>query len=123
MHRFPHAGFWIDKKRDGDDPAGALLGNYAEAVVLFRPRAFLLENVPGLTFSTHRRFLESFVGTMKRAGYSIHSAILKASDFGIAQERRRLFLVGLKGRSSIELGEGGWESLMTILVGNRQESS
>jgi DNA (cytosine-5)-methyltransferase 1 len=95
---FSHAGFWLEGKRNGDDPAARLLDVYLDVVRALEPEAFVLENVPGLTFKTHRRFLDRLLNRSRRAGYSISWKVLDASDYGVAQARRRLFVVGMRGR-------------------------
>jgi DNA (cytosine-5)-methyltransferase 1 len=93
---FSHAGFWIESKREGDDPATSLLNAYADVVTDLRPAIFVMENVPGLLFKNFRVFYESFVNRMRRAGYSVSEGILNSAEFGVAQARRRLFVVGVK---------------------------
>lgn len=95
---FSHAGFWLQQKRDGQDPAADLLKSYVSVVEDVQPLGFVLENVPGLAFKTHRRFLSDLIASAERAGYSVGHAILNAADFGVPQARRRLFLVGVRGR-------------------------
>jgi len=102
---FSHAGFWIDHKRNGKDPASSLLGKFAEAVELFSPRAFLLENVPGLAFKTHRPKLDSFKRRMTNAGYSLTEQVLSAASFSVPQKRRRLFVVGVRSKTTVCLDD------------------
>jgi DNA (cytosine-5)-methyltransferase 1 len=92
---FSHAGFWLDHKRNGEDPATGLLGAYIDVLRQLRPSAFLMENVPGLAFETHRPFLDSFVNRARRAGYRVSSELLNAADHGVPQRRRRLFVAGV----------------------------
>lgn len=100
---FSHAGFWLDIKRTGQDPASSLLERFVDAVKLFLPRAFLLENVPGLTFKTHRPALDMFKERMVHAGYTLTARVLLASDFSVPQYRRRLFVVGVRNRPAAQL--------------------
>jgi DNA (cytosine-5)-methyltransferase 1 len=94
---FSHAGFWISDKRDGLDPAAGRIEDYLYFLKELKPEAFLLENVPGLAFKTHRHVLDRFVFCARRAGYSTSSRIVSAADFGVAQARRRLIVIGVKG--------------------------
>lgn len=112
---FSHAGFWIDKKRDGEDPAVSLLSTYGEVVRRFRPGAFVLENVPGLNFKTHKRFLTGFIEQAEEFGYAVRSQILNASDFGVPQHRRRLFVVGTRGVDAPDLTD--WPAWPTRTAG------
>ena len=94
---FSHAGFWLDRKRNGLDPARHHLASYMQCVRTFEPDAFVIENVPGLAFKTHQRSLDGLMENAEDGGYAVSSAILRASDFGVAQHRRRLFVVGIRG--------------------------
>lgn len=93
---FSHAGFWIATKRDGEDPAAGRLNDYLRLLGELSPRAFILENVPGLQFKTHRRFYQEFVAAAEAKDYQITAEILCASHFGVPQQRRRLFIVGVR---------------------------
>jgi DNA (cytosine-5)-methyltransferase 1 len=95
---FSHAGFWLDGKRNGDDPAVHLVQRYLDAVAEFSPEAFVLENVPGLAFKTHHDHLKGIVNRARRLGYCVSMQILDAQKFGVAQARRRLFIVGCRTR-------------------------
>lgn len=94
---FSHAGFWLDNKREGRDPAAGLLGSFVEALRELRPAAFIMENVPGLRFKTHRNRLDSLINRARAAGYSVSHDVLNAAEFGVPQARRRLFVVGIRG--------------------------
>ena len=94
---FSHAGFWLSDKRDGLDPAAGRIDDYLYFLKALEPEAFVLENVPGLAFKTHRHVLERFVICARRAGYSVSSRVVSAADFGVAQARRRLIVIGVKG--------------------------
>ena len=61
-----------------------------------RPRAVLLENVPGLTNKTHRPYLDRVCSDLRALGYRIEWRVLDAADFGVPQRRRRVFIVGLR---------------------------
>lgn len=94
---FSHAGFWLEGKRNGEDPAGRLLDDFIDFVRIIQPRAFVMENVPGLAFRTHSRYFHRLIARARRAGYAVSWEVLKASEFGVAQARRRLFVVGVLG--------------------------
>lgn len=67
-----------------------------EAVAGLRPRAFLFENVRNLTTARHRDYFGSVLGRLRELGYSVRAIVLNAADFGVAQYRRRVFVVGLR---------------------------
>jgi DNA (cytosine-5)-methyltransferase 1 len=58
------------------------------------PRAFILENVPGLA---RDRRLESLIDAARRLGYGVKTYRVNATEFGVAQNRRRLIAIGVKG--------------------------
>jgi DNA (cytosine-5)-methyltransferase 1 len=97
---FSHAGFWLERKRDGSDAQAARIEDYWRYVTALRPAAFVMENVPGLAFENHEAVLKHFVNRARRNGYSVSTGILDASQFGVPQARRRLFVVGMRGHKS-----------------------
>lgn len=99
----PCQGFSVGGLRDGMDTRNQLPQRYIEFVELVRPRFVLLENVEGMTkkFVSRPGHLEiSFVDWAKskldELGYDSDYEILDASDFGVPQIRRRVFLFGIE---------------------------
>lgn len=98
---FSHAGFWLQHKRDGEDAQADRIDDFIDSVRSMRPKAFLMENVPGLLFRNHRWRLDAAIGRLKDDGYCVtEPTILNAADFGVPQTRRRMFLVGVRGDSN-----------------------
>lgn len=82
-----------------DDPRNALLIRYFDFVEHLRPKAFLVENVPGLLWPRHEKYLKSFLNLSKEHGYTIVAGeplILNARDYGVPQNRRRAFIFALR---------------------------
>lgn len=102
---FSHAGFWLERKRDGSDSQAARIDDYWRYVAALKPRAFVMENVPGLAFENHESVLRHFVCRARRNGYSVKTGILDASEYGVPQARRRLFVVGIRGRKQFAFPE------------------
>lgn len=94
----PCQGFSIGGKRQADDPRNALMSHFARMVSALRPRYFVLENVAGLIMGASMRVLESFLGQAYQAGYAVvlPLQVLDASDFGVPQRRRRVFILGYR---------------------------
>jgi DNA (cytosine-5)-methyltransferase 1 len=94
----PCQGFSTIGKRDPADPRNDLLIHFARLVGELSPTYFVLENVPGLRAGDPRAFLASFLRTVRAAGYRVllPMKVLQASDFGVPQQRGRLFVVGYK---------------------------
>lgn len=78
-----------------DDPRNGLLLRYFEFVRVLRPLYFLVENVPGLLWPRHKSFLDAFYQLADAADYELmQPVVLNAKDFGVPQNRRRVFLLG-----------------------------
>ncbi|MEE4013428.1 DNA cytosine methyltransferase [Roseibium sp. FZY0029] len=83
------------KKTGVDDPRNALLLRYFEFVRAIQPRMFLLENVPGMLQPKHAGYLKKFLETARSSGYAVIDPIMiNARDFGVPQNRKRVFIVG-----------------------------
>ncbi len=91
----PCQGFCsLTAKYGHDDPRNELLLVMAELVLALRPRAVLMENVPGL-LSRGKDIFRRFTRTIEAAGYECGWRIDQMADFGVPQSRRRLvFLAG-----------------------------
>jgi DNA (cytosine-5)-methyltransferase 1 len=80
-----------------DDPRNALIAEFARVVGAVRPRWFVMENVPGLLSPAHRPVLEALYSAMRGHGYVVADPwVLNASDHGVPQERKRIFIVGAR---------------------------
>jgi DNA (cytosine-5)-methyltransferase 1 len=73
-----------------------MLPEFVRAVSEISPKAFLLENVPGLVTPRHRMYLKSVVQRLSKLGYNVSVEVLDAALFGVPQHRRRLIVVGLR---------------------------
>jgi DNA (cytosine-5)-methyltransferase 1 len=82
-----------------DDPRHMLPEAYARLLGTLNRRApisfFVFENVPGLLSKKHRDKYNSFKKLFQDAGFQIKEQLLDAKDFGVPQERRRIFIVGI----------------------------
>ena len=59
-------------------------------------KAFLLENVPGLTTHDKGNTFKTILKSLDEVGYSVESKILNAADFGVPQQRKRIYIVGFR---------------------------
>lgn len=89
----PCQSFSIAGGRESLRGESSLCFEYYRAVRDLAPRWFLWENVPGV-FSTRDNAFGQFLGKMEELGYSMAWRTLDAQFFGVAQRRRRVFLVG-----------------------------
>jgi len=82
-------------KRLADADPRDMVPQFIRAVREARPRAFLMENVPGLFGPSHRDYLTPVLRQLEELGYHLAgSDVLNAADYGVPQKRRRAFLVG-----------------------------
>jgi len=83
------------KKRDGRK---SLLRVFGQRIEEMLPKAFVLENVRGLTLNNNKRFLYEFRAHMERVGYSCVHDVLDAADYGVPQHRWRFMMIGSRVR-------------------------
>jgi DNA (cytosine-5)-methyltransferase 1 len=94
----PCQSFSVAGLRKGlEDPRGNLALVYCGILDRFRPQWFVWENVPGVLSSNSGRDFGSFLGALAELGYGFAYRVLDAQYFGVAQRRRRVFVVGYFG--------------------------
>jgi DNA (cytosine-5)-methyltransferase 1 len=102
----PCQSFSIAGLRQGlNDPRGNLMLTYLGIADKFKPKWIVWENVPGVLSSNGGRDFGSFLGALVELGYGFAYRVLDAQNFGVAQRRRRVFVVGCLGdwRSAAEV--------------------
>ncbi len=94
----PCQGFSMIGKRALDDPRNRLVYHFVRIVSELRPKYFVFENVRGLTVGEHKRFLEEIIAEFKAKGFCVREdyQVLNATNFGVPQDRQRLFLMGAR---------------------------
>ena len=98
---FPCQPFSVSGKQRGfEDARGTLFFEVMRLVAAKRPRAVFLENVANYARHQNGDTLKRSVEMLEEEGYRVSHAILSASDFGVPQARKRLYIVGL--RSDVE---------------------
>lgn len=91
----PCQGFSMQGSGKPDDVRNQLVLNYLGWIDEIRPRAFLIENVPAIRSIRGRHLLEAVQEVATGVGLVTVSAVLNAVDYGVAQRRKRAFLIGL----------------------------
>ena len=92
---FPCQSFSIAGKRRGfDDTRGTLFFEIARIATVKRPKYLLLENVPGLLSHNGGRTFATILGSLDELGYDVTWQVLNSADFGVAQARKRVFIIG-----------------------------
>ena len=93
----PCQGFSVAGKMDPDDPRSKLVFSFCEVVERTMPRAFVLENVKALgKLAKFERVRHEIIKRMYEAGYTTKFYVLNARDFGVPQNRERVFFIGTK---------------------------
>ena len=91
----PCQSFSVAGLRGGlSDSRGNLTLTFVNILNRFRPKWFIWENVPGVFSSNKGRDFHSFTEGLQAIGYSIGWRVLDAQHFGLAQRRKRVFVVG-----------------------------
>lgn len=112
---FSKSGYW--KRGDAlrlKDPRADTLSEYLRILAETKPRAFLLENVPGLAFNSKseglQHLLEGIETVNRRAKtkYKVHWRVLNAADYGVPQMRERVFLVGARDGRPFEFPDASF---------------
>jgi len=91
----PCQGFSINApERFLDDPRNKLFKHYVKFVAEFRPKTFVLENVPGMVQLGDGKVLRQITQELTKLGYELTVKILFAAHYGVPQERWRLIILG-----------------------------
>jgi DNA (cytosine-5)-methyltransferase 1 len=98
---YPCQGYSQGGRRTSSDSINYLYQEYDRALRQIRPLAFIVENVDGMQFSQNCHLLKNQLTRFRLAGYKLAWRVLDAKDFGLAQDRRRLFIVGIKSREGM----------------------
>ena len=97
----PCQSFSVAGLRKGlDDPRGNLMLTYLAIAKQYRPKWLVWENVPGVLSSNGGNDFATFLRGMGQCGYGFAYRVLDAQYFGVAQRRRRVFVVGCLGDSA-----------------------
>ena len=98
---FPCQAFSIAGKRGGfEDTRGTLFFEIARILSVKRPKLLLLENVKGLLSHDNGNTFGTILSTLSELGYFLEWQVLNSKDFGVPQNRERVFIVGHLGGGS-----------------------
>ncbi|RPH31553.1 MAG: DNA cytosine methyltransferase [Bacteroidales bacterium] len=91
----PCQGFSIAGKQIVDDERNKLYKSFVNFVDYYKPQAFLMENVPNIVSIGKGMAKDNIIEDFEKLGYKVVYKVLLASEFGVPQNRRRTFFVGL----------------------------
>ncbi len=86
----------VGKQRGLDDTRGTLFYEYARLIDEIKPKVFIYENVRAVTSHDKGKTWKKMQEVFKELGYSFSWKVLNARDYGIPQNRERLFVVGFR---------------------------
>ncbi|MCS4487430.1 DNA cytosine methyltransferase [Streptococcus sciuri] len=93
----PCQSFSYAGKRLGlEDTRGTLFYHYAVFLEKLQPKMFLFENVKGLTSHDKGKTYETILNVFESEGYTVQTKVLNAWDYGVAQKRERMIMVGIR---------------------------
>ena len=93
---YPCQGFSQGGLRIADRKINQLYLEFARALNKIKPKAFIVENVSGMVRSNFQHLLEDQLKVFGEAGYKVKAQVLNAVDYGVPQERKRIFIVGIR---------------------------
>lgn len=79
-----------------EDARGQLFYDYIRILKEFRPKFFLAENVSGMLANRHNEAVQNIIGLFEEAGYDVSLTMVNAKDYGVAEERKRVFYIGFR---------------------------
>ena len=92
----PCQGFSLTGPRNFNDQRNRLYMAMLESIARFKPKAFVIENVPGLLSMYEGKVKDRILDQCNKLGYNTKVQILTASNFGVPQTRKRVFFVGTR---------------------------
>jgi DNA (cytosine-5)-methyltransferase 1 len=99
----------VGRSRDPNGMSGDkrnyLFRYYAEFLVQYKPKYFVFENVLGLLTAGNKKYLNEMLSLFQEIGYSADYKVLNAEEYGVLQRRRRVIIIGRKGKSKFEFPE------------------
>ncbi len=98
---FSYAG----KKLGLEDTRGTLFSDFAKILKEIKPKMFLAENVKGLVTHDKGRTLQVMIDVFKEVGYFVQYKVLNSVDYGVAQKRQRVLIIGTREDIREKIGE------------------
>lgn len=92
----PCQGFSLTGPRNFDDPRNKLYLAVIELVRQYKPKGFIIENVPGMATMYNGQVKDEILRRFSSMGYNIDCRILCAADYGVPQMRKRLIFMGVR---------------------------
>ena len=79
-----------------DDERGKLFFEYIRILKVVKPKFFLAENVSGMLSKRHEVAVQNILNLFEKCGYEVSVNLVNAKDYGVPQERKRVFFIGFR---------------------------
>jgi DNA (cytosine-5)-methyltransferase 1 len=99
---YPCQGFSQGGVRKPSATINTLYLEFARALTAIRPKAFVVENVSGMVRKNFAHLLADQFKVFTEAGYQVKAEVLNAADYGVAQDRKRILIVGVRSDLGLE---------------------
>ncbi len=94
----------VGKRKGFEDTRGTLFYDFANLIKDVQPKCFIFENVKGLISHDKGRTFERILEVFQQdLGYDVHYKVLNSKDYGIPQNRERIFVIGFKEKTNFEM--------------------
>lgn len=87
-----------------EDDRGQLFFDYIRILKEFKPKFFLAENVSGMLANRHSSAVQNILQMFESVGYDVTLTLVNAKDYGVAEERKRVFYIGFRKDLKIQFG-------------------
>jgi len=94
-----------DPNRMKGDKRNFLFRYYAKFLIRYKPKYFVFENVLGLLTAGNAKYLNEMLELFEQIGYSADMKVLNAEEYGVLQKRRRVIIIGRKGKTKFQFPE------------------
>ena len=121
----PCQGFSTAGRNDPGDERNLHLQRVAELAAGSAAKVVVIENVKGLLGAKHRTQLDSCLGTLRESGFEVSSRLFDCSEYGVAQTRRRVIILGTRGIAPVSLDGIRKRTKRTLrdAIGNRPRAN
>lgn len=79
-----------------EDDRGKLFYEYIRILKEFKPKFFLAENVSGMLANRHSEAVKNIISLFEKSGYDVSLTLVNAKNYGVAEERKRVFYIGFR---------------------------
>jgi DNA (cytosine-5)-methyltransferase 1 len=90
------------KLRGIEDARGQLFYEYIRILKVVKPKFFLAENVSGMLANRHAEAVKNIISMFEECGYNVSLNLVNAKNYGVAQERKRVFYIGFRKDLNID---------------------